>query len=224
LGIFQSTLLGNASIGIYCLATDEVVIVPKLVPEKKVKMFGKWLKVKFVETNIGDSILVGILPSANSNGIVLPHYVRDEEIKAIKSSLNINFTIMKSRRTAFGNMVLANDFGAIVDPRLKSREVKDISDVLDVEVVSGEIAGLPYVGSLAFATNKGTLVHPLIKEKEQKLLADVLKVPINLGTINCGIPYVATGLIGNKWGAVVGNYTTGPEMFIIGHALGLVGE
>jgi len=131
---------------------------------------------------------------------------------------------METKRTAYGNMVLANDRGAIVDPRLKSSETKKISETLGVEVVRGEIAGLPYVGSLAVATNKGVLAHPLLKDSERKLLEDVLKVPVDVGTINCGIPYIGTGLIGNRYAVVAGSLTTGPEMFIMGHALDVVKE
>jgi translation initiation factor 6 len=93
---------------------------------------------------------------------------------------------------------------------------------LGVEVVPGEIAGLPYVGSLAIATNKGVLAHPMIEEDEQKLLKDVLKVPVEVGTVNCGIPYVGSGVVGNSHGALVGFVTTGPELFIIESALDLV--
>jgi translation initiation factor 6 len=83
---------------------------------------------------------------------------------------------------------------------------------------------MPYVGSLAVATNKGALVHPLVKDSERKLLQDTLKVPVDLGTVNCGIPYVRTGLICNSHTAVAGSLTTGPEMFIIGNALDVVKE
>ena len=123
-----------------------------------------------------------------------------------------------------GNMVLANDHGALVDPRLREEDVAKISDSLGVEAVPGEIAGLPYVGSLAIATNKGVLVHPLLREEERKLLEDLLKAHVDVGTINCGIPYVATGLIGNTHGAVAGFITTGPELFIIEEALDVVKE
>ncbi len=102
--------------------------------------------------------------------------------------------------------------------------MKKIADTLGVETVPGEIAGLPYVGSLAIATNKGVLAHPLLKEEEQELLADVLKAPVDVGTINCGIPYVATGLIGSSHTVVAGSLTTGPELFIIGQALDVVKE
>lgn len=222
--IYLANLFGSASIGVYSLATEKMLIIPKFVHVKKAERIAEWLKVKLVHTNIGGSVLVGALACANSNGILLPHFVREEEIKAIKAVFEGNITVMETKKTAYGNMVLANDYGAIVDPRLKQSEIKQVSDTLGVEAVPGEIAQLPYVGSLAVATNKGVLAHPLLKESERKLLEDVLKVPVDLGTVNCGIPYVGTGLVCNSHAAVVGSLTTGPEMFIIGHALGVVKE
>lgn len=222
--IHLSSLAGSASIGVYSLVTDEIVIIPRWVPVRKAERLAEWLKVKLIHTTIGGSVLAGALSCANSNGMLLPHYVRDEEVEAIKSVFKGNITVMETKKTAYGNMVLANDKGAVVDPRLKPSEVKKISETLGVEAVAGEIAGLPYVGSLAVATNKGVLAHPLLKDSERKILEDVLKVPVDVGTINCGIPYVGTGLIGNSHAAVAGLLTTGPEMFIIGHALDVVRE
>lgn len=225
MAIFLDGVLGNASIGVYSLATEEMVIVTSMVSESKAKRLEEWLKVIVVRTYIGESVLIGALASANSNGIILPHFVRQEEVQAVKSaSPDINIAVMETKRTAYGNMVLANDYGALVDSRLKERDVANISDALGVEVVSGEIAGLPYVGSLAIATNMGVLAHPLLRDAEKKLLEDALKVCVEVGTINCGIPYVATGLIGNTHGAVAGFITTGPELFIIGEALDVVKE
>ena len=224
MAIYLSSLVGSASIGVYSLVTDEILIVPKLFPLKKAERLRKWLKVKLIHTTIGGSVLAGALACANSNGILLPHYVREEELEAIKSSFEGNITVMETKKTAYGNIVLANDHGAAVDPRLKASEIKKISETLGVEVVPGEIAGLSYVGSLAIAANKGVLTHPLLKDSERKLLEDVLKVPVDVGTINCGIPYVGTGLISNCNAAVAGSLTTGPEMFIIGNALDVVKE
>jgi translation initiation factor 6 len=223
LGIFLSSIFGSASIGVFSLLTDHLLITPSLAPEARMLRLGEQLKVKTVFTTIGYSLLIGALVCANSKGIILPHFVRDEEVKPINAAANDNnISIMETKRTAYGNMVLTNDNGAIVDPRLKQEDQKRISEILDVEVVPGEIAGLPYVGSLAVASNKGVLAHPLIKEDEQELLKNVLRVPLDVGTVNCGLPYVKTGLLGNSYGAVVGCLTTGPELFIIENALDLV--
>lgn len=223
MAIFLLSLFGSASIGVYSLATDKMAVIPPQAPETKADKVEQWLGVKIAKTTIGGSVVIGALACANSNGVVLPHYVREEELETIKAvSDDANLTVMETKRTAYGNMVLANDYGAIVDPRLKPKTIEKISDTLGVEVVPGEIAGLPYIGSLALATNKSVLAHPLIKEQEQQLLKEVLKVPVDVGTINCGIPYVATGLIGNSSNVVAGFLTTGPEMFIIGQALDVV--
>jgi translation initiation factor 6 len=169
-------------------------------------------------------VLAGAFVCANSNGILLPSFIRDEELAVIKSVFEGTITIMETRRTAYGNLVLANDRGAVVDPRFKEPQLKKIAETLGVEVVPSEIAGLPYVGSLAVATNKGVLAHPLLKDEERKILESVFKVPVDVGSVNCGIPYVGTGLIANSHAAVAGSLTSGPEMFIIGNALDVVQE
>ena len=224
MAIFLLDAFGSASIGVYILSTDDIIIVPNQMPESSSRKLEEWMGVKVVQTNIGGSILIGSLVCANSNGVVLPHFVRDEEVEAIKAATDLNITIMETKRTAYGNMILANDYGAIVDPRLGRKDIKMIEDALGVEAVKGEIAGLPYVGSLATATNRGVLTHPLIKDDEERLLKEVLKVHVGIGTVNCGIPYIATGLIGNSRSAVAGSLTTGPELFMIGQALGVVDE
>ena len=191
-----------------------------MLPQPKAQEFADWLKTDLIYTSISGSVLAGSLACANSKGILLPHSIRNEELERIKTIFKGNITVMETKKTAYGNLVLANDYGAVVDPRLKSNELKLISETLGVEDVATEIAALPYVGSLACATNKGVLAHPLLKEEEKKILESVLKVPVDVGTINCGIPYIGTGLIANSNAAVAGSMTTGPEMFIIEHILG----
>ena len=224
MAVYLSSIVGSASIGVYSLATEDIVIIPVIVPQKKAQEVADWLKVKLAYTSVSGSVLAGALACANSNGILLPNSVREEELKRIKEVFEGNVTLMETKKTAYGNLVLANDKGAVVDPRLKPNVIKQISDTLGVEVVPSEIAALPYVGSLATATNKGVLAHPLLKEEEKKTLESVFKVPVDVGTINCGIPYVGTGLIANSHAAVAGSMTTGPEMFIIGNALDVVQE
>jgi translation initiation factor 6 len=224
LAVYLSSIVGSASIGVYSLATEKIVIIPAMVPHKKAEKTAEWLKTKLIHTSIGGSVLAGALACANSNGILLSNFVREEELAAIKSCFTGNITIMETKKTAYGNLVLANDHGALVDPRFKEHEISQIADTLGVPATAGEIAGLPYVGSLAVATNKGVLAYPLLKDDERQVLESVFKVPVDVGTINCGIPYVGTGLIANSHAAVAGSMTTGPEMFIIGNALDVVQE
>jgi translation initiation factor 6 len=222
LAVYLTSIIGSASIGVYALATDKFVLVPKMVPMDKAEQTANWLKVPLIHTAIGGSLLGGALACANSNGIIISPFVRQEELDAIKAVFDGNIKVMESRKTAFGNLVLANDKGALVDSRMAESVQKQVSEALGVETVPGRIAGLTYVGSLGVATNKGVLVHPLLKDDEKKIIEDALKVPVDVGTVNCGIPYVGTGLIANSHAAVAGSLTTGPEMFIIGNTLDVV--
>jgi len=224
LTVYLSSIIGSVCIGVYSMANDKIVIIPKMVPQDKAEETANWLKVKLVYTSIANSILPGAFVCANSKGMLLPKSIRQEELSLIKSFFDGATTIMNTKKTAYGNLVLTNDNGAIVDPNFSESEVKQIALGLGVDVVPGEIAGLPYVGSLAVATNKGILAHPKIKDEEKDLLESVLKVPVETGTINCGIPYIGTGLIANSYAAVVGSLTTGPEMFIIENAVDVLQE
>jgi translation initiation factor 6 len=224
LTVYLSSIVGSASIGVYSLATENIVMIPRIVPQQKAQEFADYLKVKLAYTSISGSVLAGALVCANSNGMMVSNAIREEELTAIKTVFEGNITIMESKKTAYGNLVLASDKGAVVDPRFKETEIKKISEALGVEAVPTEIAGLPYVGSLAVATNKGVLAHPMLKDEERKILENIFKVPVDVGTVNCGVPYVGTGLLANSHAAVAGSMTTGPEMFIIGNALDVVQE
>jgi translation initiation factor 6 len=224
LTVYLSSIVGSASIGVYSLATENIVLIPRMVPQQKAQEFADWLNVKLAYTFINGSVLAGSLVCANSTGMLVSNGIREEELAALKLVFEGNITVMDSKKTAYGNLILASDKGAVVDPRFKEAEITKISKALGVEAVPSEIAGLPYVGSLAVATNKGVLAHPLLKDEERKTLETIFKVPIDVGTINCGVPYVGTGLIANSRAAVAGSMTTGPEMFIIGNALDVVQE
>ena len=150
--LYLLNIIGSVCIGVYTLVTDKIIIVPKYVSLSKAKKLSELLKVRLIHSTVGDSVLAGALSCANSNGILLPHFVGDKEIKAIKPFFKGNITIMEAKKTAYGNLVLANDLGAVVDPSFTSSEIKKISDTLGVDVVPGKIANLPYVGSLAVAT------------------------------------------------------------------------
>ncbi len=222
MAVYLSSIVSSASIGVYSLATEKVVFIPSMVPLSKAERTAEWLKTRLIHTSISGSVLAGAFVCANSNGVLLPNSIQDKELSTIRKHFEDNVTVMETKKTAFGNLVLANDYGAVVDPRFKEAQIKQISNTLGVEAVPAEIAGLPYVGSLAVATNKGVLAHPLLKDKEREVLESVFKVPVDVGTINCGIPYVGTGLVANSHAAVAGSLTTGPEMFIIGSALDVV--
>jgi translation initiation factor 6 len=179
------------------------------------------LGVKLCEADIGGSALAGILVAGNSNGIVLPHIVQDHELEVIRKMLGTNVQVVQERWTALGNVILANDNGAVIHPGAPESLAKTVAETLGVDIVTSSIGGLPYVGSLAVATNKGVLAYRSITTHERAVIEDALGVPVEPGTINGGVPYIRAGLLANSRGAVVGNLTVGPELMAITRSLGI---
>jgi translation initiation factor 6 len=137
--------------------------------------------------------------------------------------LDINVGIVNDKVNALGNLILANDNGGIVSPSLSKKGIKDIEDILDIDVEKRKISGFKTVGSVGVATNKGALIHPLVKEKELEWIESVLKVEADIGTVNRGTGFVRTGIVANSKGVLVGEETTGPEIMRIEDSLGLLG-
>ena len=122
--VYLSSIVGSASIGVYAFATENIVVIPRMVPQEKAQEYADWLQAKLIYTHIGGSVLCGALTCANSNGMLLPNFIRDEELTQIKTAFEGKITIMETKKTAYGNLVLANDKGAVVDPRFKENELK----------------------------------------------------------------------------------------------------
>ena len=122
--VYLSSIVGSASIGVYSLATENIVMIPVMVPKQKAQEYADWLNAKLIYTSICGSVLIGALACANSNGMLIHNAVREEELEKIKSFYSGNITIMETKKNAYGNLVLANDKGAVVDDRDQSHQKK----------------------------------------------------------------------------------------------------
>ena len=214
MNIIRTTVEGLTSLGAFGIATDKFAIISELWNQKAVEAIEKALEVPVIQLNIGDTNLIGILTAANSNGIVVPHIVSQRDLKKLQDGLtdDIKIGVVPSKLTCLSNCILANDKGAIIHEKFEPEAVSVIKEVLDVDIERGNIIKSPLVGSHAFATNRGVLTHPLTTEMEMTWLSEKLGAPVNVGTLNRGIPYVSIGLFANSYGAITGKETTGPEL------------
>jgi translation initiation factor 6 len=209
---------GSSNIGAFCRVTDYWLMQSaSSAPTQRA------LKALFemppIITTLGGSTLVGILSSGNVNGLLVPHFTLDEEIEALRSSLDCSIVPLESRLTALGNLILVNDKAALVSNEFTKEEVRVIHDALGVEVKAGTVAGSHLIGSYCTVTNRGLLAHTGVSDSELKDLADYFGVPADVSTINCGVPYVSIGLLATSRAAGAGFETTGPELMRISEAL-----
>ena len=127
----------------------------------------------------------------------------------------LNVARLDSKLTAIGNLISANDHGAIVSPLFKGEFDKQIGDILGINVHTMAIADFNQTGSMLVSNNHGAGIHPKASEKEIETVSSILKVDVEPLTINGGIPYLSSGIICNSKSLVVGSITTGPELIML---------
>lgn len=214
----KMNIFGNSYIGVYCKVSEDFAFIPKNLTKADKKTIEETLKVEVVEFSIAGSTILGSLIAVNMNGIIVADFIGEEEIEILKKK-KINFSIINSQLNAVGNNILANDKKALVNFQYDEESKKLISEILNVEVLEGSIAGIKTVGMCAVATNKGVLCHPKIREDELQKLKDFFNLPVNIGTVNYGMPLIGAGAIANSKGGIAGNLTTGIELGRIEDAL-----
>jgi translation initiation factor 6 len=212
---------GNPNLGVSISATDKIAIVPPNITDANINLIQESLDVSVIRTPISGSNLAGALAVGNSNGFLVSRYAFDGEIDKIKES-GLEVERIPDKLTALGNIILANDFGALVNPLLSRESLKLISDILDVEVERGSLANFKITGSVAIATNRGVLAHPSTNQDELGFLEGLFKIPADIGTVNNGIKLVGACGVANSTGVLVGLDTTGPELARIEEALGFL--
>ncbi|MEM3402611.1 MAG: translation initiation factor IF-6 [Candidatus Hadarchaeales archaeon] len=206
----------NPFIGAFSLSTDKFAIFPKGLPFKK--DVASSLGVSIIKASVSKSPLVGVLMAGNSNAVLCSETF-DVEFEG--GELNVYY--LPGKHTALGNMILANDYGALISPEFPDSIARIVEQALGVRVRKGTIAGFRNVGAVGVATNKGAILHPNVSKEEMDAASEILGVPADIGTACSGTKFVGLCVIANSRCAIAGITTTGPELGRIESALNLVG-
>jgi len=216
MAIYLYNIFRNPNVGLFLKASEKALLVPMGYPNHKVKLMESMIKVPGIEVSIGNTKLLGPLIAMNSNGALVTRFATDEEIRTIEERVGIVVERMNSFFTSAGNLILVNDYGGIASDLLNDEEISAASKILKVKLVRATIAGYHQVGSMGAATNRGVLLHPMATEDEIKMVKETMSVEADVGSVNAGVPFVSSGIVGNSNGLIVGKSTTGPEIMIIG--------
>lgn len=210
----------SSNIGVFLNCNEKFLLVPRGLAKTKIAKLSEYLAAEPIEISIGGSRLLGPLIAMNNKGIIVSRLAEDEEIRVLKAATGLNVERLQSNFTSVGNLITANDRGAIASHLLS--DFKDsITDVLGTPVEFLTIASYEQVGSTSIANNTGAAVHPYATEAETAKVADILKVDVEPATVNGGVPFVASGIVVTKGRAVVGSLTSGPELIMLSRIFGL---
>jgi len=207
----KGDLFGNPYIGVFCVANENMALIPFTASDELLGNALKALEVKEVhKISVDGATVLGALTCMNSKGAIVSHFATDAELKIIGKGLKVER--LEDRLNAAGNNILANDNGALVHPGYEDDVMDFISEVLGVPVETGTVAGFSTVGSAAVATNKGVICHPHTSDYEKEQLSRLFGVDVAIATANYGTGLLGACMIANKKGALVGEASTPIEL------------
>ena len=213
--IIKYDVYSGPNIGIYTKVNNQFVFVPNGFAKTKAENLANYLQTDYLTISIANTRLLGILAVLNNHGMLLPNTCSQEEIDHLKKHTDLNIKLLDVKYNALGNMICVNDKGGIVSPTIDKKHVKEIEDILDIEVLQKKIAGFYQVGAVMSATSNGGIIHPLTDEDDVNTFSNILGVKIEPATINGGIPFVSSGILANDNAIVVGTLTNGPEIMML---------
>ena len=140
----------------------------------------------------------------NNKGIIVSRLSDDEEIRYLRESTSLNVQKLESRFTSVGNLIAANDTGAVISDVLSEESAKDVERTLEVPVRRMRIGMQIQVGAMISVTNSGALVHPAATEQEITAIGSTLGFEPEPATVNGGVPFVNSGFVGNSQAILIG--------------------
>jgi len=218
LDIIKYDVYSGPNIGIFTSVNDKFVFIPNGFAKTKAENLARYLQTEYLMTPVANTRLLGILMVLNNHGILLPKTSSPEEIANLRKCTDFNVKILDTKYNALGNLICVNDKGGVISPIIEKEFIKEIEDVLDIEVIQKKVAGFHQVGAVMEANNLGGIIHPEADEEDIKNFSNVLGVNLEPATINGGIPFVSSGMLANSNAVVVGNLTNGPEIMMLTRA------
>lgn len=217
---------GDPNVGLYARATDKFCLVARTLNKSIIEELSTLLKVPIVPISLYGTEFAGIFCAANSTNVLIPDIIYEDEKEKLKAQLKkigVKLHVLKTVSTALGNNILLNDKAGIIGSVYDTKEIAQIKKAFpEVKFIQNDLCDTTIPGSIGYITNKGGLFSHNLSEKEVAAVEKLLGFEIGLGTVNLGNPFVASAIIANSFGLIVGASSSGFEIARIDESLGFL--
>ncbi len=157
---------------------------------------------------------IGIVATANESIAILPSIPAVESlIPMVKEVLGVEEVIQTSVDGSYlvGAFVSMNSNGAVVYPLMNKNELKNITKVLPVAVLTDRYNA---AGNNILVNDHGALVHPSFNDATIERISKTLDVPVRKGTV-AGFNTVGSAAVVTNKAAICHPHTTEIEMDVM---------
>lgn len=157
--VIETTIAKIEIVGIMVAANKNGILVPYTTTDDEIKTLKKSVGIP-VERLESKMTALGNLIAVNDNGAYVSSHFDKDCVKVISDVFDVEVvqgTIASLH--IVGSTTLVNNFGALVHPLAKEREIEKLNEILKVESEKGTLnRGIPYVGIGAIANDENVMI------------------------------------------------------------------
>ncbi|MFP4524359.1 MAG: hypothetical protein ACLFO2_03540 [Candidatus Woesearchaeota archaeon] len=219
----RTSFNGNPNVGLYGVATDELLLMGKEVPDDKDDMLEKVLGLPVRRVSIAGTGLLGVFCLWHEGKLLIPGIAFDHELQDLEE-LGVAYQVIDTDLTCLGNNVLVGRKSALAHPDFTDADLSRIGDALGLPVERATVMEVESVGAVGVTRGLKGLFHRDIPPEAVKDLESQLGLEITQGTVNMGNPYIKSGVLVTNDGFIIGDASGGPEVRNADEALGFIGD
>jgi len=204
-------LESNPNIGLYLFANDKFCLIGPQITERKKEQIEKVLGVNVYKTTALGTDLLGIFFAGNNEVLIIPELndYEEEEILKITKKYDVKLIKIKSRLNTFGNNLCFANKSFLFNPEYSKETIDSISKKTGCKSQKLLNKEFNIAGAICKCINDSCFISQEIEEKEVGFFSKILK---GAGTLNSGSNTVASGVVGNSKGLLIGSSSSTVEI------------
>lgn len=211
----------NPNIGLYMFVNEKLCLIGVPIDDKKKQQIESILKVPVHIVSVLGTELVGVFISGNNEFLFVPDMYGPEleKIEKIAKLADMKVIILKDKLNTLGNNMCVSENLIIINSDYTASFVTSLQNKTGYEIFKFKNPEYKSAGGLMTYINGKYFVSQEVTESEVK---PILKKVGGIGTVNKGAAFVASGVVGNSKGLILGSACSTVEIQNIVEALDFV--
>lgn len=202
---------GNANIGLYFFVNDKFCILGNNIEEEKLKEIEKNLNVPVYKASILGTDLIGVFVTGNNNYLLIPKCY-DYEVKIfekIAKNHDIKLETIDNNLNTFGNNICFGKNQIFINSDYNENFINKLKKITKYNITKINHHEFNSAGAICTYINDKYFVS---QELDEDYFKEVLDEIGGVGTVNSGSNFVSSGIVGNKFGILIGSLSSTIEI------------
>lgn len=194
----------NPNIGLYMFVNEKICLIGMPVDEKKKKEIESIFKVPVHTISVLGTELVGVFICGNNDFLFVPdmYDYELEKIEKIAKAAGMEVVVLKDKLNTLGNNMCVSENMIIINSDYTQTFVTSLQTKTGYEIFKFKNPEYKSAGGLMVYIKGKYYVSQEVSESE---VTPILKKIGGIGTVNKGAAFVASGIVGNSKGLILGS-------------------